>query len=244
MNEIVTQPGWALAFGAGFLSFASPCIAPLVPGYLSFISGVSVEDIQRGDRVQMMKVLGTSLLFVLGFTLIFVMMGTSVSFVAGFIELHRRLLYQVAGGVMIAMGILVSGVVRIPFFYQERRLNFTADSLGAAGPIVLGMAFAFAWTPCVGPILASILFYAGATETAGRGGLLLFVYSMGMAVPFILTAVAFTKGMGVLKWMRHYYGALSALSGAILIGVGILFLTGRWYHLNLWFQKLYYTVLD
>jgi cytochrome c-type biogenesis protein len=239
----VTQPGLALAFGAGFLSFASPCIAPLVPGYLSFISGVSVQDIERGDRAQTMKVLGGALLFVLGFTLIFVMMGTSVSFITGFIEVHRRLLYQVAGGVMIAMGILVSGLVHIPFFYQERRLNLNADSLGAAGPIVLGMAFAFAWTPCVGPILASILFYAGATETAGQGGLLLFVYSLGMGVPFVLTAIAFSKGMGVLKWMRRYYGVLSALSGAILIGVGILFLSGRWFHLNLWLQKLYYSVI-
>jgi len=243
VNEVVTQPGWALAFGAGVLSFLSPCMAPLVPGYLSFVSGVSVQDIQRGDRAQMTKVLAASLLFVLGFTLVFVMMGTSVSFVAGFIEVHRRLLYQVAGGVMVAMGILVTGLMRIPLLYQERRLNVTADSLGAAGPIVLGMAFAFAWTPCVGPILAAILFYAGATETAGRGGLLLFVYSLGMAVPFILTAVAFSKGVGILKWVRQYYGVITVLSGALLVGVGVLFLTERWYHLNLWFQKPYYTVI-
>lgn len=243
MNEVVTQPGWALAFGAGVLSFLSPCMAPLVPGYLSFVSGVSVQDIQRGDRAQMTKVLAASLLFVLGFTLVFVMMGTSVSFVAGFIELHRRLLYQVAGGVMVAMGILVTGLLRLPLLYQERRLNLTADSLGAAGPIVLGMAFAFAWTPCVGPILAAILFYAGATETAGRGGLLLFVYSLGMAVPFILTAVAFSKGIGILDWARWHYAVISVLSGALLVGVGVLFLTERWYHINLWFQKFYYTLI-
>lgn len=242
MNDLVTQPGWALAFGAGFLSFASPCIAPLVPGYLSFVSGVSLEDIQRGDRTQMMKVVGTSLLFVLGFTLVFVMMGTSVSFIAGFIDVHRRLLYQVSGGIMVAMGILVTGLVRIPLLYQERRLNLSANSLGSAGPIVLGMAFAFAWTPCVGPILAAILFYAGATETAGRGGLLLFVYSLGMAVPFILSAVAYSKGIGVLGWARRHYFVINAFSGAILIAVGVLFLTGRWYHLNLWLQKSYYTL--
>jgi cytochrome c-type biogenesis protein len=238
------QPGWALAFGAGFLSFLSPCIAPLVPGYLSFVSGVSVQDIQRGERAQMMKVVSASLLFILGFTLIFVMMGTSVSFIVGFMEVHRRLLYQVAGGVMVAMGIFVTGLVRIPMLYQERRLSLTADSLGAAGPIVLGMAFAFAWTPCVGPILAAILFYAGATEGAGQGGLLLFVYSLGMAVPFLLTAVAYQKGMGLLGWARRHYMVINFFSGAILIGVGVLFLTGRWYHLNLWLQKLYYTVID
>ena len=243
MSDVVTQPGWALAFAAGMLSFLSPCMAPLVPGYLSFVSGVSIQDIQRGDRAAMAKVLSTSLLFVLGFTLIFVMMGTSVSFVAGFVELHRRLLYQVAGGVMVVMGILVSGLVRVPMLYQERRLNLTADSLGAAGPIVLGMAFAFAWTPCVGPILAAILFYASATETAGRGGLLLFVYSLGMAVPFILTAVAFSRGIGVLNWARRHYAVISAFSGVILIGVGILFLSERWYHLNIWMQKFYYTLI-
>jgi cytochrome c-type biogenesis protein len=243
MNEVVTQPGWALAFGAGVLSFLSPCMAPLVPGYLSFVSGVSVQDIQRGDRVALAKVLGASLLFVLGFTLVFVMMGTSASFVAGFVELHRRLLYQVAGAVMVAMGILVTGLVRIPMLYQERRLNLTADSLGAAGPIVLGMAFAFAWTPCVGPILAAILFYAGATETAGRGGLLLFVYSLGLGVPFVLTALAFSRGIGILAWARRQYAVISALSGAVLVGVGVLFLTERWYHLNLWMQKFYYTVI-
>jgi cytochrome c-type biogenesis protein len=243
MNEVVTQPGWFLAFGAGILSFLSPCMAPLVPGYLSFVSGVSVQDIQRGDRLAMTKVLGASLLFILGFTLVFVMMGTSASFVASFVELHRRLLYQVAGGVMVVMGILVTGLVRIPLLYQERRLNLTADSLGAAGPIVLGMAFAFAWTPCVGPILAAILFYASATETAGRGGLLLFVYSLGMAVPFILSALAFSRGIGILNWVRRHYAVISALSGAILIGVGVLFLTERWYHLNLLMQRFYYTVI-
>jgi cytochrome c-type biogenesis protein len=243
MNEVVTEPGWALAFGAGILSFLSPCMAPLVPGYLSFVSGVSVQDIQRGDRLAMTKVLGASLLFILGFTLVFVMMGTSASFVASFVELHRRLLYQVAGGVMVVMGILVTGLVRIPLLYQERRLNLTADSLGAAGPIVLGMAFAFAWTPCVGPILAAILFYASATETAGRGGLLLFVYSLGMAVPFILSAMAFSRGIGILNWVRRHYAVISALSGAILIGVGVLFLTERWYHLNLLMQRFYYTVI-
>jgi len=243
VNGVVAEPGWALAFGAGVLSFLSPCMAPLVPGYLSFVSGVSVQDIQRGDRVALAKVLGASLLFVLGFTLVFVMMGTSASFVAGFIELHRRLLYQVAGAVMVAMGILVTGLVRIPMLYQERRLNLTADSLGAAGPIVLGMAFAFAWTPCVGPILAAILFYAGATETAGRGGLLLFVYSLGLGVPFVLTALAFSRGIGILAWARRQYAVISALSGAVLVGVGVLFLTERWYHLNLWMQKFYYTVI-
>ena len=243
MNDVVTEPGWALAFGAGILSFLSPCMAPLVPGYLSFVSGVSIQDIQRGDRAALAKVLGASLLFVLGFTLVFVMMGTSASFIASFIELHRRVLYQVAGGVMVVMGILVTGLVRVPMLYQERRVNLTADSLGAAGPIVLGMAFAFAWTPCVGPILAAILFYAGATETSGRGGLLLFVYSLGMAVPFVLTAVAFSQGIGVLNWARRQYAVISALSGAMLVGVGILFLTERWYHLNLWMQKFYYTVI-
>lgn len=243
MSDVVTEPGWALAFGAGVLSFLSPCMAPLVPGYLSFVSGVSIQDIQRGDRAAMAKVLAASLLFVLGFTLVFVMMGTSASFVAGFIELHRRVLYQVAGGVMVVMGILVTGLLRIPLLYQERRVNLTADSLGAAGPIVLGMAFAFAWTPCVGPILAAILFYAGATETAGRGGLLLFVYSLGMAVPFVLTAVAFSKGIGILNWARRHYAVISAVSGAVLVGVGILFLTERWYHLNLWMQRFYYSVI-
>jgi cytochrome c-type biogenesis protein len=143
----------------------------------------------------------------------------------------------------VIMGILVTGLVRIPLLYQERRLNLTADSLGAAGPIVLGMAFAFAWTPCVGPILAAILFYASATETAGRGGLLLFVYSLGMAVPFILSAMAFSRGIGILNWVRRHYAVISALSGAILIGVGVLFLTERWYHLNLLMQRFYYTVI-
>jgi len=243
VNDVVTEPGWALAFAAGILSFLSPCMAPLVPGYLSFVSGVSIQDIQRGDRAAMTKVLGASLLFVLGFTLVFVTMGTSASFIASFIELHRRVLYQVAGGVMVVMGILVTGLVRVPMLYQERRVNLTADSLGAAGPIVLGMAFAFAWTPCVGPILAAILFYAGATETAGRGGLLLFVYSLGMAVPFVLTAVAFSKGIGILNWARRQYAVISALSGAMLVGVGILFLTERWYHLNIWMQKFYYTLI-
>ena len=242
MSAIVAEPGWAVAFGAGLVSFLSPCVAPLAPGYLAYIAGTSAQGGANSRQKNAAHILSTSLLFMLGFTLIFVMLGTSVSFVTGFVQEHRQTLDQVAGATMIALGLLIAGLVRLPLLYQERRLHISEQALGPAAPVLLGMVFAFAWTPCVSPILGSILLYASTAETAGRGGLLLFVYSLGFGIPFILAGLGLASALRVVSWARRHYGVINVISGAVLAAVGVLLLTGQWASLNLWTEKIYNAV--
>jgi len=238
---MIAEPGWGLAFIAGLLSFFSPCVAPLAPVYLAYITGLSTQGgVAVAQRPGIAHVMGHCLLFVLGFTFIFVLLGSSISFVASFFQEQRQLLYQVAGGGMVVMGLLVSGLLRPSFLAREWRLQLDTSSLGPAGPTLFGMAFALGWTPCVGPILASILLYAGAAETAGRGGLLLLVYSLGFGIPFIIGAIAWTYGLRLFSGLGRYYGILNIVAGALIALMGVLLLTGQWYRLNIWAQKLYY----
>lgn len=242
MSELVPQVGWLVAFGAGVVSFLSPCVAPLVPGYLSYVSGVSLQELNRPRPDQTRRLLLSCLLFVVGFSLVFVLLGASASLLGGLIEEYRRPLNRVAGGVMVLMGLFVMGIRRMPMLYQERRFHLTGGSLGQGGSILLGMAFGFGWTPCVGPILASILFYAGAVETAGQGALLLLAYSLGMGVPFVLAGLAFSRAMGALGWVKRHHRAINAVSGGLLVAVGVLFLTDRFFYFSILAQRLYYTL--
>ncbi len=242
MNELVPQVGWLVAFGAGVVSFLSPCVAPLVPGYLSYVSGVSLEDMARPQPGQTRRVLFSCLLFVLGFSLVFVLLGASASLLGGLIEVYRRPLNRAAGAVMVLMGLFVMGIFRLPTLYQERRFHPAAGSLGRGGTIVLGMAFGFGWTPCIGPVLASILFYASTAGTAGQGALLLLTYSLGLGVPFVLTGLAFSRTIGALGWVKRHYRAINALSGGLLVAVGVLFLTDRFFYFSIAAQRLYYTL--
>ena len=239
MTNVVAEPGWGIAFVAGVVSFLSPCVAPLAPGYLAYVAGTTLETGAASRRQVTLRALSTSVLFMLGFTLIFVLLGTSVSFLGGFFEEHRSTMYQVAGGAMIVFGLLMMGLPRIAWLQREWSVSASSDILGPAAPVLLGMAFAFAWTPCVGPILGSILFYAGATETAGRGGLLLFVYSLGFGIPFILAGLGFASALRVFSWVRRHSVIVNAIAGVLLIAVGVLLLLGRWGHLSLWFQRAF-----
>ncbi len=242
MSDLVPQVGWLVAFGAGVVSFLSPCVAPLVPGYLSYVSGVSVQDLAQQRPGQSRRLLLSCLLFVLGFSLVFVLLGASASLLGGLIEEYRRPLNRVAGGVMVLMGLFVMGIFRLPMLYQERRFHPAGGSFGQGGTILLGMAFGFGWTPCVGPVLASILFYAGAAGTAGQGALLLLAYSLGMGVPFVLAGLAFSRAMGALGWVKRHYRTINAVSGGLLVAVGVLFLTDRFFYFSILAQRLYYTL--
>ncbi len=237
------EVSWVVAFGAGLLSFFSPCVAPLVPGYVGFISGTSVADFGANQRRPTGRVLGSTLLFVLGFSLVFVLLGASASFVGGLLDEYRRPLGRLAGAVMIAMGLVLVGLVRGRILWRDWRFHLAARPFGPAGTVLLGMAFGFGWTPCVGPILASILFYAGATETAGRGALLLLAYSVGLGVPFVLSGVGLTHMLGAFAWVKRHYAAINAGSGALLIAVGLLFVTERFFWLSIAAQRLYYAML-
>ncbi len=242
MNDAVPEVGLLVAFGAGVISFLSPCVAPLVPGYLSYVSGVSAQDLGQRRPGQASRILLACFLFVLGFSIVFVTLGASASLFGGFLDEYRRPLNRVAGIVMILMGLFIVGIIRLPQLYQERRFEVTRRNLGRGGMVLLGMAFAFGWTPCVGPILASILFYAGAAETAGRGALLLLSYSLGMGVPFILAGLGFGWAVGTMGWVRRHYQIINAGSGALMIGVGALFLTDRFYYLSIMAQRVYYSL--
>lgn len=242
MTGVVAEPGWGVAFVAGVASFLSPCVAPLAPGYLAFIAGTALRGDAPGREHAALRTLSTSVLFMLGFTLIFVLLGTSVSFFGSFFQEHRSVMYKVAGGAMIGFGLLLTGLPRVAWLQQERRPSLSPDVFGPAAPVLLGMAFAFGWTPCVGPILGSILFYAGATETAGRGGLLLFVYSLGFGIPLILVALGFASALRALAWVRRHYLFVNATSSALLVGVGVLLVLGRWAYVSLWLERAYHNL--
>lgn len=242
MNDLAPQVSWVVAFGGGVISFLSPCVAPLVPGYLSYISGLSVQDLaeQRADNGR--RVLLSCLLFVLGFSLVFVLLGASASLFGGLLIEYRRPLNRIAGAVMILMGLFIAGLFQLPWLFQERRFHLEGRSFGPAGTILLGMAFAFGWTPCVGPILASILFYAGAAQTGLQGALLLFAYSLGLGVPFLLVGVGFGRSVAALGWVKRHYRVINGVSGGLLVAVGLLFLTDRFFYFSIMAQRLYYTL--
>lgn len=241
MNDLVPSVGWALAFGAGVASFFSPCVAPLVPGYLSLVSGVAYDELAAGGGAHTRRVLRASLLFVLGFVVVFVLLGVAASLAGGLVGPNRRLVNRTAGVLMIAMGLLVLEVVRIPFLMRDRRFRLSGAALGPAGPTLLGAAFAFGWTPCVGPILAAILFYAGTTGTVVRGAGLLLLYALGLAVPFVATGVGFSRMVGAFAWVRRHRRLLNRASGLVLIAMGVLFFTNLFFWLSIATQRLYYT---
>ena len=240
MNEFVPQIGIGLAFGGGLLSFFSPCVAPLMPGYISYISGVSMDGMSRPGRAETLRVLRASLLFVLGFSLVFVLLGASASFAGALLDAYRRELNVAAGALMVLMGLAMTGVLRVPFLFREMRVDANGRAMGAAGPALLGMAFAFGWTPCIGPVLAAILYYASLADSVGQGMLLLLVFSLGMGIPFLLTGLFFGRALGAMGWVRRHYRAINVVSGGLLIIVGLLFLTNRIFYLSILAQKLFY----
>lgn len=242
MTDLVPEVSWVVALGGGLISFFSPCVAPLVPGYVSFISGTSVQELAEGRPDITRQVFVSTLLFVVGFSLVFVLLGASAALVGGLLDEYRRPLTQIAGGVMVVMGLVVMGLLRAPSLYREWRFSLAGRQSGLVSPTLLGMAFAFGWTPCVGPILASILFYAGTAETVERGALLLLLYSLGFGVPFILTGIGLTRMLDVVGWVKRHYGAINVASGALLVIVGGLFVTERFFWLSIAAQRLYYTV--
>ena len=222
------------AFAVGFVSFISPCVLPLVPGYLSAVSGVTVAEMQRGERA---NVLLPAIVFCLSFTAVFVALGMTATGLGSTLQDSRDTLDKVAGVVIIALGDPVRGhAVRAPA--EPRVAARRADQPRRLGrPAVAGAAFAFAWTPCVGPTLGAILTAASVKDTVGEGALLLAFYSAGLAVPFLLTAVAFNRATAAFRWLRDRWTIVTAISGVVLIAMGVLLLTGELTRLNVEAQQ-------
>jgi cytochrome c-type biogenesis protein len=218
------------AFAVGFVSFISPCVLPLVPGYLSAISGVSFAELSEGRRRA--DVLGPALLFCLAFGVMFVALGMSATGLGQTLSDHRDLLRHIAGVLIILMGLVFLGTLFVPFLNREWRPENLLKRAHTGGPIVAGLAFAIAWLPCTGPTLGAILTAASTQSTVGRGGVLLAFYAAGLAVPFILSAIAFSRVTGIFRFFRDHYTAITAVSGVILIVMGILLFTNELARLN------------
>jgi len=222
-----SSPGLLVAFAAGVISFLSPCVLPLVPGYLSLMSGVGTADLAVATKADTRRLLRSTLLFVAGFTLVFVALGAGASAIGQVLNEHQRGLNQIAGAVVIVMGLAMAGVVTPRIFQQERRVDVRPSRLGNFAAPVMGMAFAFGWTPCIGPVLASVLSLAAAEATLSSGVALLLAYSLGLGVPFVATGLAFGRLAGALGWVKRHARVINLVSGLLLAGFGVLLFTNR-----------------
>ena len=221
------------AFLAGVLSFISPCVLPLIPGYLSFVSGVTLEEMRgvgalaapaRGAR---RKAVISSIAFVLGFSLVFISLGASATAVGAYLMARLTMLGKIAGVIIIVFGLHMMGVFRIGWLYSEQRVQTARKPAGFFGAMVVGIAFAFGWTPCIGPILAAILAVAAAQESVGQGVKLLAAYSLGLGIPFIATSLAINRFFAASARIRRHYHAIEVVSGVLLVAVGVLIFTNR-----------------
>ncbi len=237
------------ALGAGLLSFISPCVLPLVPGYLSYISGLSLDEM-RGTAVAPQgagvavavapsaaarrQVILASLAFVLGFTLVFVALGAAATTIGQFLSSRLPLLNRIAGAVIIIFGLHTMGVLRIEWLYQTKQVQTTRKPAGPFGAMLVGAAFAFGWTPCLGPILAGILAVGASRDTVGDAVQLLAIYSLGLGVPFLLTGLAINRFFGAMARIRRHYHAIELVSGALLVVIGLLIFTNRFTVIAQW----------
>jgi cytochrome c-type biogenesis protein len=235
----VTGLTTAVAFVAGFLGFFSPCVLPLLPGYVAFLSGYSLREREAGRGRAAPRVLVAAVLFVLGFSLVFTAMGATASAVGSFVASHRPLLGRLGGVAVFVFGLMVLGLFRVPLLSREYRLRLPGRPVGLAGAVAVGMAFGLAWTPCVGPVLAAVLTLAATAETAQQGSALLFSYAVGMGVPFVAAALLCSVSVEWLKWFRRYQRQATQASGLLLLVMGMAMALGAVDGLNAWVLRLF-----
>lgn len=228
------------AFFAGLLSFVSPCVLPLVPPYLCYMAGVSMDQFTGTNDEQRAasRVFFSALAFVLGFSTIFVLLGAGASVIGQTLKQYSTILSYVAGGVIIIMGLHFLGVFRITLLYREARVNVQRKPAGLAGAYLIGLAFAFGWTPCIGPVLGTILAIAGMEDSIQQGMILLTAYSLGLGVPFLLAAAFAKQFMGVMQRFKKHMGTVEKVMGGLLVLTGFLFVTGQVQAAAFWLQEM------
>lgn len=225
--------GLAITFTAGLLSFLSPCVLPLIPSYVSFITGLSLDDVQQQRRTALVH----ALLFVAGFTMVFLALGATATVIGQALHRNREWVGRVGGVLVIALGLYLLGVLNLGFLTRERRVHIADKPLGLLGTVVVGMAFAAGWTPCIGPILGGVLAYTASSADLNRGLALLFAYSIGLAVPFLAAALMVDRFMTLFQRYRGAMLWVSRISGVLLILVGILMVTGSMTMMSAWLQR-------
>jgi len=211
---------------AGAISFSSPCCLPLVPGYLSYVAALPVSEL--GARQARRVTLRASLLFVAGFTAVFTILGVSAGLTGSVLLRNKPTIIRAFGVVIIVMGLVTAGLLRIPVLQREKRIDLARVPRGPAWAFPMGMAFAAGWVPCIGPVLATILATASASGTALWGAVLLVLYSLGLGIPFVLIGLGFNRAQRSLTWLRKHSRGVELCGGLLLVAVGVLFVTGRW----------------
>ena len=233
--DAVNGPDIPVAFVAGLISFLSPCVLPLVPGYLSAVTGVEAGDM---TEARWQRVLGPSLLFIATFSAIFILLGLTATALGQTLRDQQELLARIGAFLLIAMGAVFIASIYVDRLNREWRVDSLLRRAGNGGPVVVGAAFAIAWTPCIGPTLGGVLTLAGIHGQADYGALLLAVYALGLAIPFLLMALAFSRATTAFAVVKRHYRAIIVSGGAVLIAMGVLILSGGFTDLNIWAQKV------
>jgi cytochrome c-type biogenesis protein len=229
-----------IAFSAGLLSFVSPCVLPLVPSYITYITGASFKELTDVEARSKLRwaTISHSLCFIIGFSLVFVLMGASATYLGQLLVQYQYWIMKGGGVLIILLGIHFTGIIKLPFLQMEKRLEMRKKPLGYAGSLVVGVVFAAGWTPCIGPILSTILIYASTSKSLTTGILLLTYYSVGLGIPFFLSSLAFNSFLSAFDKIKRYMRVINIVSGLFLIGIGILFLTDTFQEINAYLNLL------
>ena len=220
----MSNVGYIAAFGGGLVSFASPCVLPLVPAYLSMVTGLDVAEIQAGEHRHQVRIARDTGLFVLGFGVVFVILGLGASAFGGAVFRNQLVLTRISGLLVVAMALFLVGslFLKAPWLYREMRFHPSPSRLGVFAAPVAGVAFGFGWTPCIGPVLGSVLAVAGTSGRAGRGAMLLAIYSLGLGIPFLAVGLGLGRLGGAMKWVKRHTTAITAVSATVLGLLGLL----------------------
>jgi cytochrome c-type biogenesis protein len=229
-----------IAFSAGFLSFVSPCVLPLIPSYITYITGVSFKDLSDAETRRKLRWATAchSLLFIMGFSTVFILMGASATYLGQLLTRYQYWIMKAGGVLIIILGIYFTGLINLPFLQMERRFELRKKPLGYVGSFLVGIIFAAGWTPCVGPILSTILLYASTSKSFTTGVVLLAFYSMGLGVPFFLSSLAINSFLSAFERIKRYMRVITIVSGLFLIGMGILLLTDTFQEINTYLNLL------